>query len=80
MINKLLTYAYFKKNRKLKMSDVNSQVRSDAAASQRSPAARRPAPAMTLPDAPSTRQWSPRRTRHAHAPLVVCSVHRGLRW
>ena len=52
------------------MSDVTAQVRRDAAACQRAPPVRRPAPAMTLPDAPSTRQWSPRRTRHAHAPLA----------
>ena len=59
------------------MSDVNAQVGSDAAARQRSPPARRPAPAMTLPDAPSTRQWSPRRTRHASAPHAR-STQRGL--
>ena len=59
------------------MSDVTAQVRRDAAACQRSPPMRRPAPATTLPDAPSTREWSPRRTRHAHAPHAR-STQRGL--
>ena len=48
-----------------------------AAARQRSAPTRRPASAMTLPDAPSTREWSPRRTRHAHAPHAR-STQRGL--